>query len=90
VPIKQFYASHIKRARTIQDLVANIILDIGALYKASEAASQSSNPCPYLWIYVRQLAIVDMLWSFADASISEYLLTSTAVYSDPKSSAELR
>lgn len=38
--------------RIIQDLVADIVVDIGALYKASEA-----------------VALVDMLWSFAHASI---------------------
>ncbi|KAL0950493.1 hypothetical protein HGRIS_007304 [Hohenbuehelia grisea] len=39
--------------KVIQDLVADIVLDIGALYKASEAVS-----------------LVDMLWSFANASIN--------------------
>lgn len=38
--------------RIIQDLVADIVVDIGALYKASEA-----------------VALLDMLWSFAHASI---------------------
>ena len=40
--------------RIIQDLVADIVVDIGALYKASEA-----------------VALLDMLWSFAHASIRE-------------------
>lgn len=38
--------------KIIQDLVAEILTDVGALYKASEA-----------------VALVDMLWSFAHASI---------------------
>ncbi|KAG5634920.1 hypothetical protein H0H81_000323 [Sphagnurus paluster] len=38
--------------KIIQDLVAEILVDVGALYKASEA-----------------VALVDMLWSFAHASI---------------------
>lgn len=38
--------------KIIQDMVAEIILDVGALYKASEA-----------------VALLDMLWSFAHASI---------------------
>uniref|UniRef100_A0A8H7Y6N1 DNA mismatch repair proteins mutS family domain-containing protein n=1 Tax=Psilocybe cubensis TaxID=181762 RepID=A0A8H7Y6N1_PSICU len=40
--------------KIIQDLMAEIVADIGALYKASEA-----------------VALVDMLWSFAHASISK-------------------
>ncbi|KAH9487238.1 MutS protein-like protein 4 [Psilocybe cubensis] len=43
-----------KPPRIIQDLMAEIVADIGALYKASEA-----------------VALVDMLWSFAHASISK-------------------
>ncbi|KZT09019.1 uncharacterized protein LAESUDRAFT_742230 [Laetiporus sulphureus 93-53] len=46
--------------RIIQELTAEIILDIGALYKASEA-----------------IAIVDMLWSFAHASILRPEFTGT-------------
>ena len=38
--------------KIIHDLVADIVVDIGALYKASEA-----------------VALLDMLWSFAHASI---------------------
>ncbi|GJE94158.1 MutS family DNA mismatch repair protein [Phanerochaete sordida] len=38
--------------KIIQDIVADIVIDIGALYKASEA-----------------VALLDMLWSFAHASI---------------------
>ncbi|KAJ6578861.1 muts domain V-domain-containing protein [Mycena vulgaris] len=38
--------------KIIQDLVADILVDVGALYKASEA-----------------VALLDMLWSFAHASI---------------------
>ena len=38
--------------RIIQELVASIVVDIGALYKASEA-----------------VALLDVLWSFAHASI---------------------
>lgn len=41
--------------RIIQDLVADIVVDIGALYKASEA-----------------VALLDMLWSFAHASIRKF------------------
>jgi DNA mismatch repair protein MSH4 len=45
----------------VQELIATIIADIGALYKVSEA-----------------IAILDMLWSFAHASISRsFPLTST-------------
>ncbi len=39
--------------RIIQDLTNEIVVDIGALYKASEA-----------------VALLDLLWSFAHASIS--------------------
>lgn len=45
--------------RIIQDLVADIIVDFGVLYKASEA-----------------VALLDMLWSFAHASIREYQILS--------------
>lgn len=38
--------------RIIQDLTDDIVVDIGALYKASEA-----------------VALLDVLWSFAHASI---------------------
>ncbi len=40
------------RCRIIQDLTDDIVVDIGALYKASEA-----------------VALLDVLWSFAHASI---------------------
>ncbi|KIP02571.1 hypothetical protein PHLGIDRAFT_26530 [Phlebiopsis gigantea 11061_1 CR5-6] len=46
--------------RIIQDLVADIVVDIGALYKASEA-----------------VALLDMLWSFAHASILRPEFTGT-------------
>lgn len=41
-------------SRIIQDLTDEIVVDIGALYKASEA-----------------VALLDLLWSFAYASIRE-------------------
>ena len=44
--------------RIIQDLVSDIVIDIGALYKASEA-----------------VALLDMLWSFAHATIRELCAT---------------
>lgn len=44
--------------RIIQDLVEGIVVDIGALYKASEA-----------------VAMLDMLWSFAHASICKLSLS---------------
>ncbi|KAL1749149.1 muts domain V-domain-containing protein [Schizophyllum fasciatum] len=46
--------------KIIQDMVAEIILDVGALYKASEA-----------------VALLDMLWSFAHASIIRPEFTGT-------------
>ncbi|KAL1664819.1 DNA mismatch repair protein MutS [Schizophyllum commune] len=49
-----------RRRRIIQDMVAEIIVDVGALYKASEA-----------------VALLDMLWSFAHASIIRPEFTGT-------------
>ncbi|KAF8885255.1 DNA mismatch repair protein MutS [Gymnopilus junonius] len=46
--------------KIVQDLIAEIVADIGALYKASEA-----------------VALVDMLWSFAHASIIRPEFTGT-------------
>ncbi|KAL1755189.1 muts domain V-domain-containing protein [Schizophyllum commune] len=46
--------------KIIQDMVAEIIVDVGALYKASEA-----------------VALLDMLWSFAHASIIRPEFTGT-------------
>ena len=51
--------------RIIQDLVAEIVVDIAALYNASEA-----------------VALLDMLWSFAHASIREVFLASLAAPSN--------
>jgi hypothetical protein len=58
--------------RIVQDLLSQILVDIGALYKVSEAASHHVSPSRLA--HTRQVALVDMLWSFAHASISEMLL----------------
>ncbi|KAG6810573.1 hypothetical protein H0H92_011299 [Tricholoma furcatifolium] len=55
--------------KIIQDLVAEILVDVGALYKASEAVIPCIlRPLYYLTLHDK-VALVDMLWSFAHSSI---------------------
>lgn len=63
-------------SRIIQDLIAEIIDDVATLYKASEAVSVLELVDSRSLIS-KKVALVDMLWSFAHASISMIFL---AVY----------
>jgi hypothetical protein len=60
-------------SRTIQDLVSQILLDVGALYKASEAVTPfiSLTYAIFLMEFPIKVATLDMLWAFAHVSISE-------------------
>lgn len=57
-------------SRIIQDLIAEIIGYIGALYKASEAVCDPESVIEDHFLPSIKVALVDMLWSFAHASIS--------------------
>ncbi|KAG5643810.1 hypothetical protein DXG03_009585 [Asterophora parasitica] len=60
--------------KIISDLVAEILVDVGALYKASEAVT--SFPTGILVAFPNlcsKVALVDMLWSYAHSSISMIL-----------------
>ena len=59
--------------RVIQDLVAQIICNAGAFYKASESVSICHFLFSSCWINI-QVALLDMLWAFAHVSISGNLL----------------
>ena len=56
--------------RIIFDLVAEILADVGALYRASEAVGFFLSATETFDI-LSQVALVDMLWSFTHTSISE-------------------
>lgn len=67
--------THVLNAlRIIQDLVVEVIVEIGALYKASEAVRIST--CDDLYdtdsFDPMQLALLDMIWSFAHSSICRF------------------
>ena len=55
--------------RIIRELVDSIVGHIGALYKASEAVSPVWRPSRQFYRRQTQVALLDMLWSFAHASI---------------------
>lgn len=55
--------------RMIQDLVSDVLVDVGALYKASEAVGSRRLFKYMMELMLTQIALLDMLWAFAHGAI---------------------